>query len=163
VKTVSDRQRIPLRCHDDADTESQVKSQVALRFMTQVDTALHHKSNLYLNFIAAAVGHQHQYYQYQQHRPVFGDAQQQLQSQSQLHQQQHRHQHQYMHRHSTAAEYDFNTIGAVSNGSSNFKAASRPSTSMSPPPPAGTLSEDDYFLSISKDGTIIKPIPVSEL
>jgi hypothetical protein len=40
VKTILERQRIPVRCHDDAGTESQVELQAITQVMTQVDLPL---------------------------------------------------------------------------------------------------------------------------
>ena len=70
----------------------------------------------------------------------------------------HRGQQQQQQRHSTmtttAAEFDFSTMSSAG-------------TSVLAPPAVGAgmgkVSEDDYFISIAKDGTVIKPIPVSEL
>ena len=62
----------------------------------------------------------------------------------------------------TAAEFDFSTMSSAG--------ASLAPPSSSPPPStaraateAGRVSEDDYFISIARDGSVIKPIPVSEL
>ena len=73
------------------------------------------------------------------------------------------HQQQQQQRHSavttTAAEFDFGTMSSA--GTSLAAPSSPPSASASAA--VGRVSEDDYFISIAKDGSVIKPIPVSEL
>ena len=54
-----------------------------------------------------------------------------------------------------AAEFDFSTMSSAG-------------TSLAHPPPSSSppsvrVSGDDYFISIAQDGSVIKPIPVSEL
>ena len=52
----------------------------------------------------------------------------------------------------TPAEFDFSTMSSAGTS------LAHPSS-----PPSGRVSEDDYFVSIAEDGSVIKPIPVSEL
>lgn len=62
----------------------------------------------------------------------------------------------------TAAEFDFSTMSSA--GPSLAPPSSPPSLRAAVAAAvAGRVSEDDYFISISKDGSVIKPIPVSEL
>ena len=59
-----------------------------------------------------------------------------------------------------AAEFDFSTMSSAGTS------LAHPPPSSSPPSVregAGRVSGDDYFISIAQDGSVIKPIPVSEL
>ena len=74
---------------------------------------------------------------------------------------QHQQQQQQQQRHSAvttmAAEFDF---GTMSSAGTSLAAPSSPPSARAA---AGRVSEDDYFISIAKDGSVIRPIPVSEL
>ncbi len=68
----------------------------------------------------------------------------------------------------TTAELDFSTMSRDGNSSSSSgggggRERGRNSHVDSSDAAGGVTSEDDYFLSIARDGTVIKPIPVSEL
>ena len=60
----------------------------------------------------------------------------------------------------TAAEFDFSTMSSAGTSLAPPSSSPPPSTARAE---AGRVSEDDYFISIARDGSVIKPIPVSEL